>query len=338
MSKRFVRPSRPARAQAGVAIVTALLIVMLAATLASFLLAQQSEALTRLERSNERGQLLLHANTTLDWARGALLAQQRNSTYVSLNQPWAQGLVAQPMETATGSGVLVDAQSRFNLNNLVGSDGKRRDADVEVFSRLLTQLQLDPSLADAVVDWIDADNQVSGTRGAENDYYWSQRKPWRAANRALVQVDELARVRGITPEVLAKLRPYVTALPLRTSDQAGQGSADQIRTRVNVNTASKEVLSALLPGQSTNVIEDIIRLREMPYANLADLKERSKGLPPGLVDQFLDTRSSFFEATLAITGQHSQIRQSALLRLSGSNTGAAAANAGWPFIIWTRDL
>jgi general secretion pathway protein K len=338
VSKPGLRPRQPARSQAGAAIVTALLIVMLAATLASFLLAQQSEALTRLERSNERGQLLLHANTTLDWARSALLAQQRNSTYVALNQPWAQGLVAQPMETATASGVLVDAQSRFNLNNLVGSDGKRRDADVEVFSRLLTQLQLDPGLADAVVDWIDTDNQVSGTRGAENDYYWSQRTPWRAANRGLVQIDELARVRGITPEVLARLRPYVTALPLRTTDQPGQGGTDLVRTRVNVNTASKELLAALLPAQSSSTVDEIVRLREMPFMNVADLKERFKGLPPGLVDQFLDTRSSFFEATLAITGQHSQIRQSALLRLSGSNTGVAAANAGWPSIIWTRDL
>jgi general secretion pathway protein K len=326
---------RMRRLQGGAAIVTALLIVMLAATLASFLLAQQSEALTRLERSNERGQLLLHANTTLDWARSALLAQQRNSTYVALNQPWAQGLVAQPMEAATASGVLTDAQARFNLNNLVGSDGKRREADVDVFSRLLTQLQLDPALADAVVDWIDTDNQVSGSRGAENDFYWSQRTPWRAANRGLVQIDELARVRGITPEVLNRLRPYITALPVR---DPAIGSSDAVRTRINVNTASKELLAALFPTESSTVIEDMIRLREMPFTNAADVKERFKSLPANVVDQFLDTRSSFFEATLAITGQHSQIRQSALLRLSGSNTGAAAATAGWPSIIWTRDL
>ena len=99
---RINPPSR----QRGIAIITALLVVMLAATVASYLLAQQAEALTRVERATERAQLGLHATTTLEWARSALVVQQKNSTYVSLSQPWAQGLVARPIDTAIATGLL----------------------------------------------------------------------------------------------------------------------------------------------------------------------------------------------------------------------------------------
>jgi general secretion pathway protein K len=321
------------RRQSGVALITALLVVMLAATIASYLIAQQSEALTRVERARERGQLLAHANTTLDWARSALLAQQRNSTYVSLAQPWAQGLVARPIETATAAGSLADAQARFNINNLVRADGTKSDADVEVFQRLLKELKLSPSLAEAVIDWLDSDDQVTGTNGAENAFYWSQKTPWRAANRPLQQLDELARVRGMTPEVLLTLSRHVTALPLPTN-----GRDNNVRSRVNFNTATREVLVAIFPDVASDVWDNAIRMRELPYSSVTDIKDRVPQLPAAKVEQFLDVRSTHFEAVLAITGRDSQIRQAALLRLSGNETGSRAANAGWPSIIWVKEL
>ena len=65
--------------QRGVAIITALLVVMLAASIAAFLLAQQSQALTRTVRAGERAQALLYAQPTLDWARAALFELQKNT-------------------------------------------------------------------------------------------------------------------------------------------------------------------------------------------------------------------------------------------------------------------
>ena len=47
------------RHQHGTAIITALLVVLLAASIAAFLLAQRSHALTRTARANERAQATL---------------------------------------------------------------------------------------------------------------------------------------------------------------------------------------------------------------------------------------------------------------------------------------
>jgi general secretion pathway protein K len=327
--------------QRGVAIITALLVVMLAATVASYLLAQQTEALTRVERATERAQLGLHAATTLDWARSALVVQQKNSVYVALSQPWAQGLIARPIETAVATGLMRDAQSKFNVNNMVGADGKRRDADVEVFQRLLKTLKLNPELANAVVDWIDRDDDVTGSGGAENGYYWSLSTRlgggYSAANKPIQQVDELLRVKGFDDATFRRLAPFITAIPTVTGE----------RTRVNINTTSVELLGAIFPDVAEDVITESIRVREIPYSTLADIKERRAQLPAPLVDTFLDTKTRYFEASLAITGQHSQIRQAALLQLqpggaagggSGSSGGGGSgSDIAWPAIIWVKE-
>ena len=322
----------PPRRQRGVAIITALLVVMLAATIASYLVAQQSEALTRVERASERAQLGLNATTTLEWARSALLVQQKNSGYIALTQPWAQGLVARPIDTAVATGLLRDAQAKFNINNLIDGNGKRRSADVDVFIRLLTILKLDAGLANAIVDWVDRDDDVSGTNGAENSYYWSQAPVssssagnYGAANRPLLSVEELLRVKGVDDGVLRTLAPFVTALPTPIGE----------RTRININTTSMEILSALFPEVSAEVLTETIRLREMPFTTPADIRDRGKQLPATIVDAYLDTKSRYFEATLAITGPHSQIRQAALLELQSAP--AIGGNLAWPAIIWVKE-
>jgi general secretion pathway protein K len=314
--------------QQGAAIITALLIVVIVATVAATLLAQQSESLTRLTRATERTQLILHANTTLEWARTALLMQQKNSTYISLAQPWAQGLVARPIETATAVGALRDAQSKFNINNLIDASGKRREADVEIFTRLLTTLKLDSTIANAIVDWLDSDDDVSNPGGAENGYYWNLQPSYRTSNRAVLTIDEIRRVKGIDDDTFNTLIQHVTALPLQNGENIE-------RTRINVNTASSELLQAVLSTSSAEEVTDLIRRRELPYSTIDDLKERNKTLKPAVADQFLDTKSRYFEASLAITGEVAQVRLAALLQLQNASTPAAATT--WPAIIWLKE-
>ena len=316
---------RSHKRQQGAAIITALLIVVIVATVATALLAQQSESLTRVTRATERTQLILHANTTLEWARTALLLQQKNSTYISLAQPWAQGLVARPIETATAVGSLRDAQSKFNINNLIDASGKRRDADVEIFTRLLTALKLDSAIANAIVDWLDSDDDVSNPGGAENDYYWRLRPGYRAPNRGVLIIDEIRRIKGIDDDTFNALIAFVTAIPTQNGE----------RTRININTASSELLQAVLNTSSVEDVTELIRRRELPYSTIEDLKERNKTVKPAIVDQFLDTKSRYFEASLAITGEVAQVRLAALLQLQ--NVSSPAAATMWPAIIWLKE-
>src|SRR5262249_43961563 len=147
----------------------------------------------------------------------------------SLDEPWAKPIVALPIERALVAGAIADEQGKYNLNNLLNGTQKSA-ADVEILRRLLASVGLDPDLAHAVLDWIDPDGDISGNGGAEDAYYLSLPKPYRAANQPMAQVEELYRVRGFDAAAVGKLKPYVTALPGRTP--------------LNVNTASALVIAA----------------------------------------------------------------------------------------------
>jgi general secretion pathway protein K len=171
-----------------------------------------------------------------------------------------------PFEIDEAWGLLAvdDARSRLNLNDMGGSlDGEHAHNDWQRFSepqrrfiRLMQSFQNelplheDEAIAvlEAVVDWMDADDDVSGFGGAEADYYQSMDPPYRPANNEFVSVDELRLVRHMTPELMTLLRPYLVVLP------AGQG--------LNINTLADRLLGTI------NAQERLQPLTEMEVALL----------------------------------------------------------------------
>jgi general secretion pathway protein K len=101
---------------------------------------------------------------------------------------------------------------------------------LQVLQRLLEILELDPAIADAIADWIDAD-QDPRPNGAEDSDYAERDPPYAAANRPLTSISELRLIKGIDLAAYNKLAPYVCALPPGTS--------------LNVNTATPGILAAL---------------------------------------------------------------------------------------------
>ncbi len=306
--------------QRGVAIITALLVVVLAAGIATYLLAQQSHALTRTERATARAQAGLYAAPTMDFARALLSEALSKSTYVSDQQAWAQG-ISYPLDNAIATGIVHDETAKFNLNNLVLNGQTRSVPDVLLFKRLLTNLKLDPVLADAVIDWIDTDSEP-GPAGAEDSYYMNLATPYRAANQPLVQWQELARVRGFDSLTVQRLAPFATALPARTP--------------INLNTAPAEVLAALMPELTADDVANVVRVREaLPYQNVdaAVLKARPElqKLKAGTITALgtvASAGSDFFSVSMAISSDSTQVRQTALLQRQ--------APPAWPRIIWVQ--
>ena len=312
----------PCPHQRGAAIITALLVVVLAASIATYLLAQQSRALTRTARATERAQVSLYAEPTLDWAR-AVLFQGRNSTRTGLTDAWAQPIAAQPLFNADGSsnvfasGLMHDDTGKFNLNNLVKGDSTASQDDIDIFKRLLKNLKLNPDLSDAVVDWLDKDSD-SRPNGAEDGYYMNLAAPYRTANQPMVQWQELARVRGFDAASMRRLAPFVTALPMRT--------------KINVNTAPIEVIAALSDDISSEDTANLVRLRELPFLSNDDIINRLPSLKKAwpAVSPFVDVKSNYFSVTIAITGEAAAAHQTALLERTQSTT------ASWPRIIWVQ--
>ena len=312
--------------QSGTAIITALLVVLLAASVAAFLLAQQSHALTRTARATERAQAMVFAQPLLHWARVSLFEFQKNNKSVDLTQRWAQPIATQPIEGAIATGFFRDETGRFNINNLINDDGRQSPADVAIFRRLLENLGLNPELAYAITDWVDSDDETSFPGGAEDLTYLALPQPYRTANRRVLQIEELYSVRGIDVAILAKLRPFITALP--------------VRSKININTAPQEVLVAALPELGKAAMDELLNRRmTQPFKSLdgdKGVKAYLKEVPPAKVEQLMYFDSGYFSISLGISAGSTQLRQTALFQRVSANAAIPNATA-WPRIIWVKD-
>lgn len=225
--------------QRGVALLTALLIVAMAAIAASAISSAQFIDLRRVQNLLYADQAYEHALGVEDWGRGALLKDARHDQAANhhvdvLGETWSVALAPTEVEGGKVQGQIEDLQSRFNLNNLLASPGDQGGAvalQLAYLQRLLQVLELDPELAQRIADWLDADVDTRYPDGAEDLVYMRAKPGYRTGNGPMKDPSELLLVQGITPQVYARLAPYVTALPGVTP--------------INVNTAPGPVLLAL---------------------------------------------------------------------------------------------
>ena len=152
----------------GAAIVMAMLLAALAATIAATLIWQQQRWIGEHERRRDQVQAQALAMAGVQWARQILFENAPPST-VHLGQPWAFRLPATPIENGAIGGYITDAQAGLNVNNLAAG-GTTSDAARGAFRRLFGELGVPASLLNALIDWVDADDQVTEGGGAEDAY------------------------------------------------------------------------------------------------------------------------------------------------------------------------
>jgi len=289
------------RAQRGVALVTAVLIVAIAAAIAVQVAFAHQIWFRQMENVADRDATDWLRRGALHWASLALLEDAAQNSTDDLGESWAMGLPTLPVEGGTIKVSIEDAQGRFNLNSVVNS------SSLQVFSRLLEALRLDPQLANAVLDWIDSDDLVS-PGGAEDVDYLNFNPPYRAANQPMASVEELRLIRGFDAKTLAALLPYVTVLPVATND-------------INVNTASPAVLAALVPGLDLSSAQRIAEQRgSSAYKSVDEFKSKlPRGLTAPTVGMVLKT--DFFLVTLDTSiGRHERRSEALLQRLPNKST------------------
>jgi general secretion pathway protein K len=251
--------------QRGVALVTVLLIVAMATTVMAFMAQQQAFWQLEMINGRDRAQASYIAQAGVDWARAVLADDKANNNYDTPREMWAMRLPAIPVEGGEIQGVLEDQQGLFNLNNLV-VNGTTSALDVARFQRLLASLGLSQELAFALADWMDRDNTPAASGGAEDGYYLNLSKPYRAANLNLYELSELLWVRGFDAQIIQRLKGYVTVLPQRS--------------RINVNFATAEVLSAVVDGLNLQHARQLVTQRkETPFKTVAEFMQQ---LPSGI--------------------------------------------------------
>ena len=340
--------------QRGVAVVTALLLTTLAVTIVASLFWQQQVQVRSIENQRLQLQKQWILRGALDWARLILRENARLSPlYDSLDQPWAVPLQETRLDQyvennrtdteasdATLSGQIVDAQSMVNLNNLA-ANGAPVEKEVKVFARLLGNLRLNPSLAQDAAVMIAAStarqnlaanpvNPPAQTIDPTTGLPLTQAPPTGAGETPapvavapsgpsmlpMTQVEDLLAVPGFTPEAVEKLRNLVIFLP-----QSG--------SKVNINTAPAEVLTAVIENSSASDAAYIIAQRTTASFRQGDMGMRLEQMTT-VGGSNLDTRSNYFLVNGRVKLDRAALQIQALI----SRTGGAQPKTQ---VIWTRE-
>lgn len=93
---------------------------------------------------------------------------------------------------------LEDESTRLNLNTLIAAEQLMPDAGRTLLMALPGMTE---DVADAILDWIDADDEPREL-GCEMEYYSGLSPPYAPKNGPMETVEELLLVRGVTPELL----------------------------------------------------------------------------------------------------------------------------------------
>ncbi|RZF31047.1 general secretion pathway protein GspK [Paraburkholderia sp. UYCP14C] len=329
----------------GAAIISALLVVALSAILVSGMLWRQQVQIRRIENQRLLSQAQWVARGALDWTRLILRSEGDTSAGVTyLGGLWGVPIAKTRLSDFLGqigevraeqgaatylSGSIEDAQSRFNLRNLVASPApgvtQISAEQVAAYQRLLVSLGLSGQLAKPTALQMRAGLAQSATRfqtgtsvssstqvggggmaggnftnkpGIEDDDDNLAVKPF-----LMTGVDSLLDIPGYTPEIVAKLRPFVTVLPTTTP--------------INMNTASAEVIAAVVPGMTVSQAQALVARRQTVFfRNVGDvqLALTAAGVQSVSIDpnQF-DVNSSYFLVHGSVQHERAEVDRTTLV-------------------------
>ena len=283
MTYRHSLPSRTSvrrDRQRGAALLVAMVILTIVATLAASMVWQQWRAVQVETAERARVQSAWILNGALDWARLILRTDRRSAGVDHLGEPWAVPLaearlstfLAADREASTDdgpdaflSGQISDAQARFNLRNLVDGEGKLDERQLRVLQRLCERAGLADQVATTIANGLRA---AWGGESAD-----APLPPTRLADLAWL---------GVDADAIARLAPWLVVLPTPTP--------------VNLNTAPREVLAAVIEGLDAATADRMVQVRErQPFRSVEQAKSQLVGANSPIKFEGVAVTTSYFE-------------------------------------------
>jgi general secretion pathway protein K len=260
------------RNQKGFSLIVAMLIVAMAAIIATQIFYQQQITIRKTLNQLQAEQLYQLAASTETWIKVILKDDAVKNKFDYLGDSWAQPITLPAAEGASVKIKITDYQSCFNINNLV-LNGKAQNEQIKILQNLMTQLKLNPELVWPLVDWMDADDEPYPS-GAEWETYSRLTPSYRAANFRIIELTELYAISGWKAETINPLMSYICALPPTPEITAiGMAFRDSGSSKININTSNEVLLRSLSP--------------EMLNANLTAILEYRKSKGYNAVESFL---------------------------------------------------
>jgi general secretion pathway protein K len=309
-TRRFAM-RRPRRR--GAALLVAMIILTLVATIAGGMVWQQWRAIQVEAAERARTQSAWILTGALDWARLILREDLKPGSVPvdHLGEPWAVPLAEARLSSflaadrdnaaddggldAFLSGEITDASAKFNLNNLMPtSEGKPNPVQVEAFRKLCEYVNVAGSTCDRIVEGIVA----ASLHGAD-------------APLMPQRVDQLAWL-GVDAADVKRLEPYVILLGVPA-------------TTINLNTAGKEVIAAVT-GASLSSAGRLVQSRQQDplpnmdnAPNLLDLPDPSQSPLRAQLGSVAAVKSNFFEVQGQVRLGDRVLRERSLVNRNDNN-------------------
>jgi general secretion pathway protein K len=261
-----MRPTRPNRR--GVALIVVLLIVSIITALTIQFNRDTRSEVTGAANLSDGIRLRYVAVSGFSVGEALLLADK--TPFDGLTELWANTeMISLQSEGYFDNGsfqlAIQDEGGKIAINSLV--NGSAYNVPIrDLLLRLLTgpSFRLDQrkaeELVDAIKDWIDADDEVTGA-GAEGAYYAGLARPYAAKNAPIDCIEELLMVKGVTRELF-----YGT----RESPGLAQCLSAFGDAKININTAPNPVLRALAAEMTDEDVRQLDKYRREAQNNLAD--------------------------------------------------------------------
>ena len=297
--------------QRGIALLTAVLVLALAAIAATSIAANHQLSIRRTENAVFGSQAWSYLQGGESWVKVILARDLSDSDTDHTNESWATTLPPLPLPGGYISGEISDEQGKINVNNLVVGDEFDPLTRTRM-QRLFALLELDETLVQAIIDWIDPDVEAIPPNGAEDDYYTGLEQPYLASNQTMSHISELRLVKGFTQEIFDIVSPYLTALPTKTY--------------ININTAQDVVIASLSPEISIDAAQTIVEERdEQEFDTLQEFFAHPLLREKRFDQTDLSLQSSYFNLNSKVKIGNSFIRtNSTLHRIDKNNISVIA--------------
>jgi general secretion pathway protein K len=284
------------KCEEGAALLTVLLLVAAMSALAVGVLDDIRFGLRRTANAEAVGQAQWYALGAETVARERLARLTAQDPVSRAAGDWNGRWLLYPIDDGVIRARMTDAGLCFNLNSVVQGASEqwgRRELGLKQFVALLQALDIGPreaaALAETLADWIDTDGNRT-TLGGEDDAYANSAPAYRTSGTLLSEVSELRAIRGFTPEIYARIRPFVCALP----------TADLSPINVNLlDSGNAVLLTMLMDGQlDPTAAAEVIGSRSAGGWQTVDEFWRnpvlSEHLPPDQVLDQVSLRPRFF--------------------------------------------
>ncbi|GAB3096066.1 type II secretion system minor pseudopilin GspK [Aestuariicella hydrocarbonica] len=299
----------PARREQGVALISMLLIFSLVVILVSTAVNRTSYDIRKTSYYLLNSQAYQYALGGEELARQILYADWLNDQKLGQGDYLAESWQMENLFEPEGGLIQIhlhDLNSRFNLNNLVDSNGQPEQDAIKQFQRLAGELKLTQDHIAAIVDWLDSDTQPQ-TANSEDVFFLSRDNAYRSADGPMSDTSELNALDIFKPDQLERLLQVVVALPSGTS--------------INPNTANEAVLNSLAPELSGAKIIAERQLMPQGFTSNEAFLQHDVTNDVDLSHTNLNVHSEYFQASIVARFQEHTTYLTSLLYRNPS-TGA----------------